>query len=172
VDWSSQTWQFDTERLRIVPWRQGGDDRLAAFLCAELTCDVTRELPPTWQAGVQAEAAPDWIAAREGEGQMFAVESKADGVLVGLFMFFPGSASRHRGEVRLGYVLAQTAWGRGYATEIVEGFLRRWDGEGITANLLAGVTSQNTASQRVLEKCGFVRAGESDGILEYRRRVE
>ena len=140
-------------------------------MASALTADVTRDLPPSWQGGVPLESAPEWIAAREREGQMFLVRAKTDGEPVGFFMFFPGEATQHRGEVRVGYVLAETAWGRGYATELLRGFLRRWDEKGVTAELLAGVTARNTASRRVLEKAGFRKRSESSGVLEYQRET-
>jgi RimJ/RimL family protein N-acetyltransferase len=106
------------------------------------------------------------VADRDDEGLLFLIENRGSAEPLGLFMFFPDIAA---GEVRIGYVLAESAWGQGYATEVVTGFLRRWDEEGLTASLLAGVTSNNVASQRVLEKAGFTRGGTSDGILMYHR---
>ena len=170
MDWHSDAWGFETERLRVIDWLRRGEEKLADFLVSALTPEVTRELPPTW-GGFSRARAPAWIAERHREGTMFLVEAKDPGNAVGLFMFFPGGATRHRGEVRLGYVLAESAWGRGYATELLQGFVRRWDEKGVTANLLASVTVSNAASQRVLEKAGFSRSGEGQDVLVFRRKV-
>ena len=166
--WHSTLWEFETDRLRVLPWRSRGDGPLATFLAVALTSEVTRELPPSWQAGVTPTSAGDWIAARDREGVMFLVETKERDEPVGVFMFFPDETPE-RNVVRLGYVFVEAAWGCGYATELVWGFLGRWESRGAPGLLLAGVTVGNTASQRVLEKNGFVRAGERDGVIEYRR---
>ncbi len=169
MDWQASEWEFETERLRVVGWRRRGDEALAAFLTSALTEDVTRELPPSWQAGVTRANAREWIDDHDRQGATFLVESVERGDALGVFMFFPDGATLAEGQVRLGYVFAKAAWGRGYATELVKGFLRRWDDKGATAQLLAGVTAENLASQRVLSKAGFAKVGERDGILEYRR---
>ena len=101
---------------------------------------------------------------------MFLVESKADGQLLGFFMFYPGDATLHSGEVRLGYVFAEAAWGHGYATELVWGFVSECRERGVTAELVAGVTEANTASRKVLDKAGFQQSGTHKGSLEYRLR--
>jgi len=169
MSWHSEEWEFETERLRVMGWRTRGVDTLSTFLVAALTDEVTRELPPSWQGGSAPAGVGEWIVEREREGQMFLVEAKEHSEPVGVFMFFPGESTQSRGEVRVGYVLVKSAWGRGYATELLQGFVRRWDEKGVTASLLAGVTVQNVASQRVLEKAGFSRAAERNEVLEYQR---
>jgi RimJ/RimL family protein N-acetyltransferase len=167
---STAEWEFETERTRAVPWRSRGDDTLAAFLSEALTPAVTAELPPSWQGGVSRETAGEWIAARDAEGSVFLVEAREDGTPVGLFLFFGfDGATLAEGEVHVGYVLAESAWGKGLASEILQGFVQRWDEKGATAVLKAGVTSINKASQRVLEKAGFVKVSEEEDVLKYSR---
>lgn len=74
----------------------------------------------------------------------------------------------------IGYMLRKEAWGKGYATEFLEGFLKIWwnlprknvetnvdsdtvPGEGdVKTELITAVTQDcNYASQKVLRKCGF-----------------
>ncbi|MBL4633064.1 MAG: GNAT family N-acetyltransferase, partial [Kofleriaceae bacterium] len=154
LSWEAKKWEFETDRLQIVGWRSRSDAKLAAFLAVALTENVTRELPPTWQSGVTLANAKAWIAERDSEGKMFLVETRGDATPIGVFMFFPDMATATEGQVRVGYVFAESAWGQGYASEVLVGFLKRWDKAGITAKLLAGVTASNLASQRVLEKAG------------------
>ena len=59
-------------------------------------------------------------------------------------------------EVRLGYLLAETAWGSGLASELVCGFVD-WCRRQEIASIVGGVGSENIASRRVLEKNGFTR---------------
>jgi RimJ/RimL family protein N-acetyltransferase len=70
-------------------------------------------------------------------------------------------AFERNGVREMGYWLDRDAWGRGIATRAVTLFL---DLER-TRPLHAGVAPHNTASLRVLAKCGFVITGESDGFV-------
>jgi SAM-dependent methyltransferase len=73
---------------------------------------------------------------------------------------------------RIGYLFAESAWGRGLATELVWGLIA-WAGTqpGIRT-LTGGVDPQNRASARVLEKCGFAVIDEPDAdSLRYRREI-
>ena len=54
-----------------------------------------------------------------------------------------------------GYVLAKDAWGYGYATEALRAIVEVARTLGVRS-LRASCHSENTASMRVLEKCGFV----------------
>lgn len=62
-------------------------------------------------------------------------------------------------EIELGYLFAQKAWGKGYATEIAEacagyGFKKLGFRE-----IIALTDAENIASQKVLEKIGFSQRG-------------
>lgn len=59
----------------------------------------------------------------------------------------------------LGYCLAESAWGRGYATEAA-GAVLSWAFEVLDLNRVQAETdTRNLASARVLDKLGFVREG-------------
>ena len=64
------------------------------------------------------------------------------------------------GRVEIGYGLSPEARGKGYATELVgalvDWLLARPEVSAVTAE----TSVENRASQRVLEKCNFVRVGE------------
>jgi RimJ/RimL family protein N-acetyltransferase len=64
------------------------------------------------------------------------------------------------GEREVGYWLGREFWGKGIATQALSTFLAQ---ETIRP-LYAHVTKHNVASQRVLEKCGFVVSGEDKGL--------
>ncbi len=63
---------------------------------------------------------------------------------------------RHR-TAELGYWLAEPCWGRGIATDAVRALVPVAFAESGIVRLEAGVFSNNTASMRVLERCGFTR---------------
>lgn len=74
------------------------------------------------------------------------------------------------GQVEIGYSMVSEYQGRGYATEMVHGLINRvlsyWGG-----HIIARTTTENIASMRVLEKCGFRAQDKKDEtgqvIFEY-----
>jgi RimJ/RimL family protein N-acetyltransferase len=66
-----------------------------------------------------------------------------------------------QGERLVGYWIGRGFWGLGIATAALAAFLRQ-----IPARpLVARVVRHNVASRRVLEKCGFMLAGEDNDEL-------
>jgi RimJ/RimL family protein N-acetyltransferase len=70
-------------------------------------------------------------------------------------------------EVRLGYVLAESAWGRGLASELVHGFVE-WCRKADVARIVGGVDRDNVPSRRVMEKNGFLCTPGTEGAAEQR----
>jgi RimJ/RimL family protein N-acetyltransferase len=66
-----------------------------------------------------------------------------------------------QGAREVGYWVAREHWGRGIATRALGAFLLLER----TRPLHAHVASHNAGSIRVLEKCGFTRAGEGRGEI-------
>jgi RimJ/RimL family protein N-acetyltransferase len=65
------------------------------------------------------------------------------------------------GQRELGYGIGREHWGKGIATQALRLFLPL-----VKERPVFGYTAEhNIGSMRVLEKCGFVRAGESKGVL-------
>ena len=62
--------------------------------------------------------------------------------------------------VRLGYLLAENAWGKGIATELVKGFVHWCEEQDFSIQLLGGVEKENGASTSVLIKAGFEKAAD------------
>ena len=107
-----------------------------------------------------------WVSERAAEGDVRLVEDRTTGALLGLLILaeFPGEKGRT--EIRIGYLLAEAAWGKGYATELLEGYVSSLAG-GPPVLLVGGVEIDNPASARVLEKAGFTKStsqssGETD----------
>ena len=75
-------------------------------------------------------------------------------------------------DVRLGYLLAESAWGKGLASELIEGFVRWCRGEAAIRSLAGGVNPDNAASIHVLEKNGFLPVEDEHGELKGDRLFE
>ena len=63
------------------------------------------------------------------------------------------------GDIELGYILKKSAWGNGYASEACNRLLAFAFEATPLEEIVAATDERNTASQRVLEKCGFSRIG-------------
>ena len=82
---------------------------------------------------------------------------RKDGVCIGNLSF---KGVPEEGVVELGYGISEEYRGYGYATEAVETILAwAFDQPGVTS-VAAETEAGNAASRRVLEKCGFLPAGE------------
>ena len=153
---------FKTDRLSVGDWtRQSAChewlDNRGVILSGLLTPGVTRWLPSGWQGQYDPTRAEEWLLDREAEGPvLFVVETAT--VVVGVMMLFESPQT----DVRLGYLLAEQAWGRGLASELVGGFVCWYEANPAIRHLVAGVDQDNVASVRVLEKNGFVPSVRSD----------
>jgi RimJ/RimL family protein N-acetyltransferase len=124
----------------------------------------------TGQPNADVEETRAWlgrmIAHHELHGFGFwAVLEKATGQLIGSC----GMGYQRDGglPIEFGYTLARSHWGQGLATEAAAACLRYAFEQLRLPELLARVDSRNVASQRVLEKIGFVYQREeqdADGI--------
>lgn len=82
---------------------------------------------------------------------------RKDGACIGNLSF---KGVPEDGVVELGYGISEEYRGYGYATEAVETILAwAFDQPGVTS-VAAETEAGNAASRRVLEKCGFLPAGE------------
>ncbi len=162
---------FETGRLDVRNWdtaisEAGCRAALADELRAILTKPVLAHLPPALQ---DARADIDgWITARAAESDVFLVRG-ADKTLIGLLIL----ARMGAGEpIHIGYLLAEAAWGHGYATELVQGLVHALATQA-QLDLYAGVDAANLASTRVLEKVGFsrIQQGDAPGQAMYHLRL-
>lgn len=81
----------------------------------------------------------------------YVIVSRADGQVLG----GTGLTFETREDAMTGYVLARDAWGKGYATEALIAMIEVARQTGVV-HLRALCHPDHRASQRVLEKCGFV----------------
>jgi predicted amidohydrolase/RimJ/RimL family protein N-acetyltransferase len=154
------TCHVDTERLRAAVWNQSELYDVAYGSLAEVVAEIltertTRALPPPWYGDYDVLRAETWIAEREGDGTTLLVVTKEDSRPVGLLLLFETHGEGGRAEVRIGYVLAESAWGRGLASELVGGLVEWGRTQRSVGAIVGGVEAENMASIRVLEKCGF-----------------
>lgn len=99
--------------------------------------------------------------AEEGPWVVF---RRADGRVIGDIGF---DHEVEPGVVSGGYGFAQSAWGRGYATEAVRALVAHTLARPGIRRIVADTETTNLASSRVLEKAGFRFEGEAGGMRYY-----
>lgn len=107
--------------------------------------------------------AGDWPADEWGPLQ---VRRRADGIAIGGV----GCKGRpdERGCVEIGYGLAESARGHGYATEAVSGLLAWLADQGVR-EVVAECDDGNTPSMAVLRRCGFAPDEGAAGMTIWKR---
>lgn len=165
---------FRTDRLDVAEWHNialPAGRELAHVLPDLLTPATTRALPPAWHGDYDRARAASWIRERDDESATLMVLDRATGDPLGLVILFEIEAGDPSGgvELRLGYLLAESAWGRGLGTELVAGLVEWCRSEPRIRSIAGGVEPDNAASARVLTKNGFTTAGvptEGEQIYE------
>lgn len=156
---------FQTRRLTVSDWCSPVERRhdRVAIVSSLLTVETTRALPADWQGSYTADRASSWIGERDAEGVTLLVVERSTDRPVGLTILFESGVDDDSDdvEVRLGYVLSESVWGRGLAGELVEGFVAWCGGRQGIRRIAAGVSDSNPASARVLHRNGFVPTSPS-----------
>lgn len=89
----------------------------------------------------------------------FAIFHTAHNLVIGLCGFAgPPDPS---GSVEIGYSIVPTYQGKGYATEVANGLVAFAATNDAVRQVCAHTLPETNASTRVLEKCGFVKTGET-----------
>lgn len=127
-------------------------DTLAEIANNRRIAEQTRRMPYPYSKRDGIE----WIekAAASGDSA-FLVTLKPDGTIIGA----TGSALMEEGDTEVGYWIGETWWGNGYATEAVQAVVDHAFSTRPLERLYGRCRVANTASRRVLVKCGFQLIG-------------
>lgn len=147
-----------TGRLVLRPFAPGDEAGLSEILS---DWEVTRWLstnvpfPFTIQDAEQmiATRTKDWDA---GTGASYGVFDRQGGDQLGGMRIFA-----LQGVSEVGYWLGRSAWGKGYGTEILKAVVEACFTFSPLQEIVAQTAEENIGSQRILEKAGFSRAGET-----------
>lgn len=114
---------------------------------------------PPWTSETQALAflERDAQGAAAGQHLRLGIERQADGALIGQCTVFGIVPSCRRAEI--GYSLARTAWGQGYAHEALRALVG-YGFEALNLNRIeADIDPRNERSSRTLLRLGFAKEG-------------
>lgn len=160
----SGVWEFETDRLAAGLWHDVADRLgvdLGEVVAGLLTPRTTVSLPTAWRGDYSVESARGWIHDRDADSSMMLVVEVALRAPVGLLLLAEVALPDTGVDLRIGYLFAESAWGRGLATELVSGVTAWARTRPGIRTLTGGVDPANRASARVLEKCGFGPIGDS-----------
>jgi len=159
-------------------------DAQAIFTNYASNSDVTRFM--AWPTHVSVEDTRGFLRLTQIDWQIHPASTyliELDDNIIGSTGIHFGRPDTDNFSAETGYVFARSAWGKGYATEVLQAMV------GLAASihlqqLTAGCHPDNHASRHVLEKCGFVLAQEhgeqrvfpnagSNGVtaLQYQRNI-
>ncbi|ACB94069.1 GNAT family N-acetyltransferase [Beijerinckia indica] len=159
---SDDIFRIETKRLWLRWPRVADAAAISTFASLPETAKMTAAIPHPYPVG---EAERFIFQARadnaNGKGLILAITLKRpERPLIGLVS---ATLAGHH-DLELGYVIAPTSSGKGYATEAVKGMVNSLFSVTSAHRILANVRAINPASHRVLEKSGFTYV---DSGLDY-----
>lgn len=147
-----RAFHLNTARLTLRPVTPA--DR-AELIALESDSEVMRYLnggQPVPEAGLPDA---DFLTPRGEEPEVLVAHQRVSGSFVGWFALFDDGLVDGLRNAEIGYRLARSAWGKGYATEGVRALIEvAFDSLGID-RVNAETMTVNQASRRVLEKAGL-----------------
>jgi RimJ/RimL family protein N-acetyltransferase len=146
---------IETERLRLRPTTLADVPALHAIYAHPeverwIGPELAQDLPGAIGQQLELQAARGF--------SMFAIEDRATGALLGDCGLQP--LELEGPEIEIGWDLAPSAWGRGYATEAARAVLERAFTTWALDRVIAVIKRDNIASQRVATRIGLVAEGE------------
>ena len=162
---------FRTTRLWVQHWHftlntDADELALSKALVPVLTPAVLKHLPPSMQVEQKSEEILNWMNARAAESDVYSIFHQQTEALVGLLILDKEQQSDPMQKVHLGYLLAEHEWGKGYASELINGLLLALQKKA-PIRLIGGVAVDNFASAHVLKKAGFsLDSSQSDDETE------
>ena len=136
---------IETKRLKIYPATR---EQMEAFAAAETDAELRKAYTEMLEGCIKHPDQWEWYA-------MWMIELR-DGTHIGDLCFKGLGAD---GAVEIGYGISEEYRGKGYAAEAVEAAVNWAMKQPAVARVEAETEPDNRASQRVLEKCGFLPSG-------------
>lgn len=152
-----------TQRLRIRPL-QPQDQASLVELFTDPTVKKTYMLPD-FASRQEAEKLFLRLMALSAEPERFIMALCLEDTCIGIL----NETEVTEQSVELGYAVLPAYWNRGYCTEALQGAIGYLLDRGCR-QILAGAFEENSASIRVMEKCGMERISKTEEI-PYRGRV-
>ncbi|MEK6151921.1 GNAT family N-acetyltransferase [Flavobacteriaceae bacterium 3-367] len=166
---------FRTDRVSVLNWdfiasQTESENSVAESVLKIMTPNVTKALPKHWQDLNTIDKVRKWILERKADSNFYVITLTETSEIIGFLFLYVENETKKLNALRLGYLLAESIWGKGIGSELVKGFVA-WCGDTKTIiSVSGGVEKGNLGSIKVLEKNGFYKSNETlpDGTLLYK----
>lgn len=153
---------FISERLIVRNWIHleksfANKDRLLESVLKIMTPNVTKDLPNGWQNLTTIEKVEKWVNDRKKDGYFYAIQLLDSNEIIGFLFLYTENETTESYDLRLGYLISESSWKRGYGSELIKGLVVWCKKENNIGSVSGGVELNNTGSIRVLEKNGFIK---------------
>lgn len=165
--------EVETNRLTILPLTYG---QLVKYVQCDNSLEIElglhageRIMPPALKEAFEETILPNVADTSKNYlfNTLWTVISKADNKMVGDICIIgePNPA----GEIEIGYGTYDEFQGKGFMTEAVSGIISWAEMQPEINAVNASTEKSNIASFKVLEKNGFIKAGETDTLFNWSR---
>lgn len=156
---------YQTSRLSVVEvFTETQETEILVSITELLTAKVVENLPPYFRNIHSLSDAQKWLEKMLSESRLFVVRHTGTNTIIGFIFVFVGNDV----EAHIGYLLGESYWGKGYATELLKGLIDFIKHENKIKLLIAGVATNNIVSSKLLHKLGFVKsASENNETVFY-----
>ena len=154
--------RMETKRLLVRPLNAKDTDSLYTVLSDS---EVMRHV----EAPYSRQNTADFIerVCKTDPIPVYAVVWKDTGAVIGHLIYHPFD----KVSWELGWILRRDVWNMGLASELTAAVIEDAQANGI-AGLVIECSEEQLASRRIAAKHGFQFAGEENGLLLFRRRLE
>jgi len=161
----NQNCLFSTNRVSIHNWKYiESQTELKNYRTESvlkiMTPSVTKALPDSWQNLDTIDKAKNWIVERKGDSHFYAITLTETSEIIGFLFLYISNETKESNELRLGYLLIESIWGKGIGSELVKGLVKMCSDSKMINSISGGVEKDNVGSIKVLEKNGFYKSNE------------
>ncbi|MEU8224411.1 GNAT family N-acetyltransferase [Kribbella sp. NPDC048915] len=167
------TLKLETDRLLIRDWEENdAEAALEIFGSADVAPWLSPAIEKVPDVATMRMILQSWIEAQPNfvvPAGRWAVERKADGEVVGglLIRLLPP----YEEDLEIGWQLAPSAWGHGYATEASRALMRWAFSTGEVDELFAVARPHNRRAIATAQRLGMVWVGETDKYYDLNLQV-
>ena len=153
---------FETPRLNAKELSAAitseSNQKLLTQILNVLTPSVVHNLPPYFHDINTRTQAQDWLTRMLSDSRLVEVTYDSDELIGFIFIHEANKTASH-----VGYLLAESHWGKGLATELLKEFINTVKVTESWEILVAGVDASNQASCQLLKKLGFIEKQPNKG---------
>lgn len=156
---------FQTARLKVRNWihleKSTYEKKyLLEDVLSIMTPSVTKDLPDGWQNLTTIEKAQEWVNERKNDSFFYTIQQHNSEEIIGFLFLYTENETTESYDLRLGYLLSESSWGKGFGSELIKGLVVWCKKENNIGSISGGVESNNFGSIRVLEKNGFIKTND------------